>query len=70
MPWIVPFIPLIVAGAGATTAGLTLAGVGQPNQDAMAREQQKQLNDAKMAQAQQDAKDKQKATRRNRVEGH
>lgn len=61
MPWIVPFIPLIVAGAGATTAGLTLAGVGQPNQEAIARQQQKQLNDAKMAQAQQDQQSKQKA---------
>ena len=31
MPFIVPFIPLIVAGVGALTTGLQLAGVGQPS---------------------------------------
>lgn len=65
MPAIIPFIPLIVAAAGATTAGLTLAGVGQPDTGAAMAQQQKQLNDAKMRQAQQDALAKQKAIQGN-----
>jgi hypothetical protein len=60
MPWIIPFIPLIAAGATVgTSVGLYEAGKGQTQQEEQA--QQAQLNQEQMQQAQQNALAKQKA---------
>lgn len=55
MPAFVPFIPLIVAGIGGTTAGLSLAdvGTGSPQKDADATLKQQQLLASQQAQQQQ-----------------
>ena len=62
MPWIIPFIPLITAGAGATIGGLELAqaGTGSPMkaeeaQQQQQRQQAQQQQSAAAAQTQQKA---------------
>lgn len=64
MPWIVPFIPLIAAGATAgTSVGLYEANKGDAS-DAAAQ-QEKQIQQAQLQQVQQNELQKQKAIQAN-----
>lgn len=58
MPFIVPFIPLIAAGVGATELGMSFAGGGGPDLGKLQKQQQDQATADAAKQAKQEADSK------------
>lgn len=65
MPFIVPLLPALIGAAVAgTTTGLELSGVGKPNEEAIKRDQAKQLEAANLKSRQDAELSQQQALRR------